>query len=66
MSERIFIEIDAAFRRRIEDVIERLIDVCDEIDGLVEDREPQGDDEPPETPVHSRGANGSAPISRIY
>ena len=66
MSERIFIEIDPALRRRIEALIENLIDVCDQIDGLVEDREPQGDEEPPETPVHGRGANGSAPISRIY
>ena len=66
MSQRIFIEVDADFRRRIEALIERLIDVCDQIDGLTEDLEPEGDDEPPETPVHSSGANGSAPISRIY
>ena len=64
MSERIFIEIDPAFRRRIEDVIERLIDVCDEIDGLVEDREQEGDEEASEQPVHSRGANGSTNHTR--
>lgn len=66
MTERVFIEIDPDLRRRIEALIENLIGICDEIDGLTQDLEPQGDDEPPETPVHSRGANGSAPISRIY
>lgn len=66
MSERIFIEIDPSFRRRIEALIESLIGICDQLDGLVEDLEPEGDDEPPEVPVHSRGGNGSSPITRIY
>ena len=66
MSQRVFVEVDADMRRRIEALIESLISICDQLDGLVEDLEPQGDEEPSEAPIHSRGGNGTAPITRIY
>ena len=46
MSNRLFVEIDPALRRRIEVLIESLIDVCDQIDAFAEDIEPDADFEP--------------------
>ncbi|MGJ0391175.1 MAG: hypothetical protein ACR650_00190 [Methylocystis sp.] len=44
MSKRIFVELDGALRRRVEALIENLIDLCDQLDGDA-NLEPNDEDE---------------------
>lgn len=61
---RLFVEMSDDLKGAIERAVEALVDLLDQMDEA--DPEESGDDEPPEGPPHLRGANGKAPIRRIY